>query len=374
MEVSFYKRAIQKRIKEHCFRKIPYPTRHRIDLASNDYLRLSESSNLINSAKNAVEKYGASSCASPLIGGYSLAHRFLENSLLEWYSFSDCLIWNSGYAANRAILSKLPQENDLILADKWIHNSMLTGMLESPAKYKRYPHLDLEQLTKLLETATGKYQNIFVVTESVFSMDGDYPDIKKIAALKKRFSFIWVLDEAHAIGWYGKNGSGLAEQYQVLPHVDIFVGTFGKALASQGAFTGFQQSIFKEYLIQFSDEFIYSTYLNPISAEVAKTAICETKKIAKKLPFQLTEMSKDFRRKLRKLGLLCPTGDSPIVPIPVESPEEGLSIANKLKRKGIHISAIRPPTVPLRGSRLRLSLYRGFSLLEQEKVLEALTD
>ena len=374
MEVSFYKRAIQKRIKEHCFRKIPYPTRHRIDLASNDYLRLKESSNLINSAKNAVEKYGASSCASPLIGGYSLAHRFLENSLLEWYSFSDCLIWNSGYAANRAILSKLPQENDLILADKWIHNSMLTGMLESPAKYKRYPHLDLEQLTKLLETATGKYQNIFVVTESVFSMDGDYPDIKKIAALKKRFSFIWVLDEAHAIGWYGKNGSGLAEQYQVLPHVDIFIGTFGKALASQGAFTGFQQSIFKEYLIQFSDEFIYSTYLNPISAEVAKTAICETKKIAKKLPFQLTEMSRDFRRKLRKLGLLCPTGDSPIVPIPVESPEEGPSIANKLKRKGIHISAIRPPTVPLRGSRLRLSLYRGFSLLEQEKVLEALTD
>ena len=247
-------------------------------------------------------------------------------------------------------------------------------MLESPAKYKRYPHLDLEQLKNLLESATNKYQNIFVVTESVFRMDGDYPDMKRIAALKKQYSFIWILDEAHAIGWYGKNGSGLAEQYKVLPLVDVFIGTFGKALASQGAFTGFQQSIFKEYLIQFSDEFIYSTYLNPISAEVAKTAICETQKIAKKLPFQLTEMSRDFRRRLIKLGLFCPAGDSPIVPISVESPEEGLSIANKLKIKGIHISAIRPPTVPPRGSRLRLSLYRGFSLLEQEKVLEALTD
>ena len=201
-----------------------------------------------------------------LIFGYSSANRTLEKSLFGWDSFSNCLIWNSGYAANRAVLSKLPQKDDLILADKWIHNSMVKGMLESPAKYKRYPHLDLEQLNNLLESATNKYQKIFVVTESVFSMDGDYPDMKRIAALKKQYSFIWILDEAHAIGWYGKNGSGLAEPYEVLPLVDIFIGTFGKVLAYQGAFIGFQQSIFKDYLIQFSDEFIYSTYLNPISA------------------------------------------------------------------------------------------------------------
>ena len=110
MEVSFYKRALQKRIQEHCFRKIPYPKNYRIDLASNDYLRLSHSSILIKSAKNAVKKYGVSSRASPLICGYSSAHRTLEKSLLEWYSFNDCLIWNSGYAANRAVLSKLPQK------------------------------------------------------------------------------------------------------------------------------------------------------------------------------------------------------------------------------------------------------------------------
>ena len=159
-----------------------------------------------------------------------------------------------------------------------------------------------------------------------------------------------------------------------LPQVDIFVGTLGKALASQGAFIGFQQSVFKDYLIQFSEEFIYSTYLNPISAEVARTAICETQKIAKNMTSQLTEMSKTFRRNLSSFDVSCPLGDSPIVPIPVNSPLESIHIANKLKQKGIHVSAIRPPTVSPKGSRLRLSLFRGFSPVQQQQVIEALVN
>lgn len=342
-----------------------------LNLASNDYLCLSRHPQIIAAGKAALDQYGNSSTASPLICGYTEAHALLEKTIRAWYGFPSALIFNSGYTANQAVLSMLPQKEDVVLADKLIHNSMISGILGSQARLIRYPHLAIDRLEELLAQHASA-RRVWVVTESVFSMDGDYPDLKRIAALKKKYPFHWMVDEAHALGWYGKTGSGLCEAQGVLAEVDILLGTLGKALGGFGAYVLFKDPAWREYLINFSGEFIYSTYLPPLAAATGTCAI----ELVQKIPAQernlFHERASSFREQLHQAGYAITSNESPIISFVVGDNQTVLSLAQKLKEKNILVGAIRPPTVPAGSARLRISLNRHLTQEDWQVFLHAL--
>ncbi|QYY34674.1 8-amino-7-oxononanoate synthase [Ruficoccus sp. ZRK36] len=343
-----------------------------LDLANNDYLRLSQHPDVKAAAIAATERWGCSSAASPLITGYTEAHESLLETLKQWCGFRHGLLWNTGFAANSAVLSGLPRRGDLVLADRLIHNSMVNGLLASGARLQRYRHLDLDHLGELLEQNAGKYETLFVVSETVYSMDGDYPELQAMAALKERYGFIWVLDEAHALGWYGEGGSGLIEAAGVSAAVDVMVGTLGKGLGSMGAFTLFHDEILKRYLINHSGEFIYSTYLPPSCAAAAEKAVELLRGDPAERP-RLHTMAGAFREMLeqgtRAGEAVAAFADSPIVPVRVADP---VAAAEALLQQGIRVGAIRPPTVPAGEGRLRISLNALLSEPELQRVAAAI--
>ncbi len=342
-----------------------------LNLASNDYLALARDPAVIAAAQNAASRHGCSASASPLISGYQLPHRDLEEKLRDWHGFPHGLVWNSGYAANQSLLSRLPRPGDLVLADRLIHNSMVNGILQSGARLVRYRHNDLAHLENLLAQHTTENRVTFVVTESVFSMDGDYPDLKSLAHLKQKYSFCLIVDEAHATGWFGPNGSGLAAETGTVPEIDILVGTLGKSLGSQGAYTLFHDPALREFLTNEAAEFIFSTYLSPIAAAAASAAIDRIRDLAPTQP-HWRETSRRFREQLRQSGWNAPDGDSPIIPILIGDAQRTLALAQHLRQSGILVGAVRPPTVPAGTSRLRISLQRTFGEPEQTRLLTAL--
>jgi len=331
------------------------------NLADNDYLRLSQHPEVIAAAKAATERWGASSSASPLISGYTTEHAALEAELAVWAGFSAGLAWNSGYAANQALLSLLPQKGDLVHADRLIHHSMINGLLRSGARIRRYPHLDLDELEQRLQREQPE-GNVFVVTESVFSMDGDYPDMARLARLKEHFGFFLIVDEAHALGWYGAKGSGLIEETGIAAVVDVYVGTLGKGLGSAGAFTLFHESALRDFFINFAGEFIYSTYLPPSSAAAARAArrLAEASGAAR---LKAREHSRSLRPRIG-----APEGDSPIVPVVLGSEEAVLQASRQLRENGYRVGAIRPPTVPEGACRLRISLNTALTNTDYQRL------
>ena len=210
-----------------------------MNLRDNDYLNLINEPFVKEAASDAVQKFGTSSFGSPVVGGYLEVHKELEEVLCKWTGYPNGLLWTSGYSANRSLLSMLLKKGDLVLADHAVHRSILEGVLSTQAKLIRYRHLDHEHLEELLQNNTSE-NNIFVITESVFSMDGSIDDLRSIAHLKNRYSFFWIVDEAHAMGWYGPKGAGMTRYFNLQGTVDVIVGTLGKSLASQGAYTLFK--------------------------------------------------------------------------------------------------------------------------------------
>ena len=344
-----------------------------LNLANNDYLSLSNHPQVIDAAKRAIEFYGCSSSASPLITGFGPSHHELLEVLKDWHGFKSGMIWNSGYVANQALLSSLPRKGDLVLADRLIHKSMISGILSSGARLMRYRHCDIDHLEELLEKHATGDRIVFVVTESVFSMDGDYPDLKKMAELKERLGFFWVVDEAHALGWYGKRGSGLVERLGAADSVDVLVGTLGKALGSMGAYSLFRDEVVERYLTNFADEFIYSTYLAPAAASAATAAI----ECIRNMEFNresLSLLSASFRKQLIEKGFSVSLGDSPIVSIALGEADAAIQSAETLEELGILVGAVRPPTVPDGTSRLRVSLKADLSEADLARVADTLFD
>lgn len=324
----------------------------------NDYLQLSNHPAVIHAAQQALETWGTSSAGSPFVSSYWPIHEELEHALKEWCGFEYGLLWNSGYTANKALLSTLPQKGDVVLADRYVHNSMLLGVQETQAKLIRYHHLDLNHLEYLLSTHCHPHRTVFVITESVFSMEGDYPDLTQMSRLKERYPFFWIVDEAHALGWYGPKGNGIVATFDVAEHVDILVATLGKALASQGAFTLFHHPDLRTYLSNRTSEFIYSTYLTPAAtaASLAAIKIIQTESILHQ-PQWLADTLK-LKHQLKSFFPDLPLTNSPIIPLIVGDPNQTLDFAAKLaEQQQIYVGAIRPPSVPPNTSRLRLSLH-----------------
>ncbi|MGA0029867.1 MAG: aminotransferase class I/II-fold pyridoxal phosphate-dependent enzyme [Opitutales bacterium] len=332
----------------------------RVNLADNDYLGLSRDPAVIAAGVAALHEWGASSSASPLVTGYTEIHQKLEQALAAWQGYAHGLVMNTGFAANSAVLGGLPKKGDVILADRLVHASMLDGIMASGARLRRFAHNDLDALELMLHEEPALDGVIFVVTESVYSMDGDSPDLKRLASLRKRFGFCWVLDEAHATGWYGATGSGLQEAQGAFAAADIVVGTLGKGLGSQGAYVLSHAPEVRDALINFAGEFVYSTYLAPSCAAAALAAVERVKGMSAERA-ELAALSHAWRDGLVEAGFAVPSGDSPIIPLILGDSEVTLKYATALRSAGFMASAIRPPTVPVRTGRIRISLRRGLS-------------
>ena len=346
---------LNSRKEKYLYRESGLYKNYQHNLASNDYFQLRSHPNVINGIKKACEKYGSGSGASPLLSGFLQSHQDLMDEILNWKKKRSGMLFNSGFVANQALLKNLPGKKDLILADRLIHHSLAQALLQCPAKFKRYGHLDIPELENLLRKYSKDFDTIFVVTESVFSMDGDYPDLKNLVQLKNIFPFILILDEAHGTGVFGKDGSGLAEEMGVLSEVDILVGTFGKALASMGAYVLANNSSIINYLTNVAGEYIYSTFLAPSQVGAAHEAIKLLKNFDKQRE-KIRKLSKYFRNSLEQNSL---SYESPIIPVLIEDPKETIILRDRLLEKGILVGAVRPPTVPGKTSRLRISLHSG---------------
>ena len=356
------------RREKHLHREVRLYNNYQHNLISNDYFQLRFHPKVIAGAKIACEKHGSGSGASPLLSGFLSCHQELLDEILNWKQKSSGMLFNSGFVANQAVLKNLPGKNDFVLADRLIHHSLAQALVQSPAKFKRYNHLDMADLETLLQKNHKKYDTIFVVTESVFSMDGDYPDLKTLVALKKKFPFILLLDEAHGTGVFGEHGGGLAEEMNVLDEVDIIVGTLGKALASMGAYVLTNNPSIIDYLTNEAGEYIYSTFLPPSQVGAALESI----KLIKTFDEQrktLRSLSKYFRE-----GLNQNSGEmeSPIIPVLIGDPQETIELRDQLLSKGILVGAVRPPTVPANSSRLRISLHSNINEALVDELLKLL--
>jgi 8-amino-7-oxononanoate synthase len=342
-----------------------------LNLADNDYLDLARDPALAAAVATAVAEHGTSASASPLITGWRKPHAQLVEALCAWHGFSCGLLWSSGYAANSAVLGGWPARGDLVLADRLIHHSMVAGLLRSGARLQRYEHLNLGQLEEQLARAQPSGRTVFVVTESVFSMDGDYPDLAHMAELKRRHGFCWVVDEAHALGWYGPEGAGLVRAAGVESAVDVLVGTLGKTLAAGGAYTLFREEAVRDYFVNTAGEFIYSTGFPPANAAAALAALGRLRMLAGQQA-EWQERSREFRAALQAAGWPAPAGESPVVPVRLDDEDAALALAGALREAGIYAAAVRPPTVPAGTSRLRFSLKRTFTRADRERVLAAM--
>ena len=324
-----------------------------VDFSSNDYLALAGHRKLKRAAKKAIDQFGASSSASRLLGGDFRIHHELEEKVARFKGTKNALVFNSGYQANVGIIDALYGSGDAIFADKLSHASILDGIALSGARMFRFLHNDCEHLEGLLKKQRGKFNNCLIVTETIFSMDGDRAPLKGLVELKEKYGCKMMVDEAHATGIFGEKGSGIVEEENLTERVDLIMGTFSKGLGSFGAYLGCSQKI-KDYLINTCRSFIYSTALpaSVIAANIAALEVIDEEPCRRKT---LLENAAYFRGELQKKGFDV-TGQSQIVPLIVTQAERAIKISKFLESKGFCVRPIRYPTVPKGQERLRFSL------------------
>lgn len=328
------------------------------NLSSNDYMGIACDPDLRKAfyaqyPDTASPELAQSSASSRLLTGNTPAYERLEATLSSLYSHRAALVFNSGYHANIGILPALSGEKDLILSDKLNHASIIDGMRLADAEFKRYRHLDTEQLETMLQNLRGKYRRVFLVTESIFSMDGDAADLAKLVELKKKYDAVLVVDEAHAVGVRGPAGTGLAAETGVADDVDILIGTFGKAFGSTGAYAVMSPEL-RSYLINRMRPLIFTTGLPPVILNWSRFVLeqCAVMDARRK---KLARMGNRLRELFRNAGLVT-GGESQIVPLVVGEDRPALETAEKFQKNGFLVFAIRPPTVPQGTCRLRFSL------------------
>lgn len=326
-----------------------------VNFSSNDYLGVGADAGLQQEFWTTLDPSGflMSSSSSRLLTGNHSAFVELEKALASAYQKEEALVFNSGFDANLSILPALTQKGDLVLADKLVHASLIDAMKISPASFVRYRHNDYDHLEKLLQQNYEKHNKIFIVSESVFSMDGDLADLQRLVELKKQYNAFLYLDEAHSFGVFGPNGLGLAEDLGLLEEVDFLVGTFGKVLASLGAFV-ICNSIFKKYLVNKARSLIYSTALPPINVLWTKFIFDRFDQFAERRR-HLQSMADRLRSCIASAGLTT-MGSCHIVPLVLGSNENAVRYSAQLKTKGIWAMPVRTPTVPEGTARIRFSL------------------
>lgn len=338
-----------------------------LNFSSNDYLGLARHPDVVAGAAEALRRFGAGATASRLVCGTLRCHADLESELALFKGYPAALAFSSGYAANVGAISAVVGRNDIVFADKLAHASLVDGAVLSRAKVRRFRHNDASHLERLLRDAAQSSRKL-VVTESVFSMDGDLAPLAELAEVARRHGAMLLVDEAHAIGVFGEHGEGLVGLHGLQGSIQLLVGTLSKALGAGGGFVACSAAM-REWLINKARSFVYSTALTPAAAGAAAAAVRLLR--GRNHPgADVLAAAAAFRDRLRAAGLDVGASASQIVPVVIGGNEQALRISERLLADGILVPAIRPPTVPANSARLRFSFTGGHSRQEADIAAE----
>ncbi|MFQ0975088.1 8-amino-7-oxononanoate synthase [Vibrio campbellii] len=326
---------------------LEYEGRRYINFSSNDYLGLANDQALVRAWQQGLSVYGSGSGASPMVTGFSAAHSNLEAALTEWLGYERAILFGSGFSANQALLFTLLEKSDVLIQDRLNHASLMEAGMLSPAKMKRFKHNDIEHLKSLLNSE----DNHLVVTEGVFSMDGDCAPLADIAEVTSSHDAWFAVDDAHGIGVLGQFGGGSCELATVKP--ELLIVTFGKAFGMSGAAILCDHAT-GDFLTQFARHHVYSTAIPPAQAYALTHAVSMIQEQSWRRE-KLTELNEVYRDDLQDLDGFVETQTS-IKPFMIGESELALQVASACRQNGIWVTAIRPPTVPKGTSRLRITL------------------
>lgn len=337
---------------------------------SNDYLGLASHPEVIRAMQQGVERWGVGGGASHLVMGHSTPHHQLEEALAEFTGRPRALLFSTGYMANLAAVTALVGQGDTVLEDRINHASLLDAGLLSGARFSRYLHNDAVSLASRMEKATG---NTLVVTDGVFSMDGDLAGLPALCATARARNAWVMVDDAHGFGPLGKTGGGIVEHFGLdMDDVQVLVGTLGKAFGTAGAFVAGSDELI-ETLIQFARPYIYTTSQPPAVA-CATLKSLELLRVESWRRDHLNSLIERFRRGAAEIGLTLMDSPTPIQPILVGSSERALKLSSALRARGILVGAIRPPTVPAGSARLRVTFCASHSEAQVERLLDILAE
>lgn len=334
---------------------------------SNDYLGLANHPDVINRFKKAADEYGVGSGSAHLVSGHSAEHHALEEELADFMGAERALLFSTGYMANLGVVTALCDRHSEIYEDKFNHASLLDAALLSRAKRIRFPHLDKNNLVQRLMNSNS--ENKFIISDGVFSMDGDLAELDKLVELSVASNATLMIDDAHGIGVLGQKGKGVIEYFGLKnEQVPVLVGTLGKAFGTAGAFVAGSEALI-ETLIQESRSYIFTTAMPAAVAAATRTSLKILKEGSGRRE-KLKSLVSQFRKGASELGFELIDSITPIQPIIIGSSEKTLALSEKLLDKNILISAIRPPTVPEGTARLRVT----FSATHTEKQINKLLD
>ncbi|WP_375057922.1 8-amino-7-oxononanoate synthase [Zobellella sp. DQSA1] len=339
-----------------------------LNFAGNDYLGLSQAPELRLAADRAAREFGVGAVASPLVVGHQAVHRELEAELCDWLGLEAVLLFSSGFSANQAVIKALLGKEHLLWQDRLNHASLQEAGLLSPARLLRFAHNDMTALEARLKPEAG-----LIVSEGVFSMDGDLGDWPGLARLAGQSGNWLMIDDAHGLGVLGSEGRGTLDALGVAPEqVQIFMGTFGKALGVSGAFVGGSRELV-EYLHNFGRSYVYSTHLPPPQAAAILAAIRLVRRAGDRRE-HLNQLVRQFRAGVQALPFELLPSATAIQPLVIGDEACTLALAARLKERGFWVGAIRPPTVPVGGARLRITLSAAHTQEDIRGLIKALTE
>jgi len=341
-----------------------------LNFCSNDYLGLANHPEVIKSFKEAADRYGVGSGSAHLVCGHGREHHALEEELADFTGRERALLFSTGYMANLGAIAGLMAKGDVIYEDKLNHASLLDGGLLSGAKFKRYLHNDLHNLQLKMQGQEAG-QNAMIVTDGVFSMDGNVACLPDLSALAEQQGALLLVDDAHGFGVLGQSGGGIVEQCQLTQaQVPLLVGTFGKAFGTSGAFVAGSEALI-ETLIQKSRTYIYTTALPPAIAAATRTSLKLLQADGWRRD-KLNQLIAHFRRGAEQLGLELMPSESAIQPIILGESQKAMQASAALLKQGIWVSAIRPPTVAQGSARLRITFSAAHDIEHVDQLLGAL--
>ncbi|WCK55275.1 8-amino-7-oxononanoate synthase [Aneurinibacillus sp. Ricciae_BoGa-3] len=321
--------------------------------ASNNYLGLADDHRLIRAACQAIERYGTGSSGSRLTTGNTLLHEQLEGRLAQFKGTEAAIVFNTGYMANIAALTSLVGEGDVILSDALNHASIIDGCRLSRARTVIYRHADMQDLENKLKESTSFRQRL-IVTDGVFSMDGDIAPLPDIVSLAEKYQATIMVDDAHATGVLGNNGTGTAEHFGLKDRIAVQLGTLSKALGAEGGYIAGKQELI-DYLLNRARPFIFSTALSPGVIASALEAL-DIVELEPERRWRLHHVSSYARQELSRLGFHVLDGQTPILAVVIGVADAAVTFSKRLEDNGIFAPAIRPPTVPIGSSRIRITL------------------
>jgi 8-amino-7-oxononanoate synthase len=352
----------------HCGREALIDGNRYLNFASNDYLGLANHPDVIEAFKRGANEFGVGSGASHLVSGHSQYHHALEEQLADFCQRPRALLFSTGYMANLGVLSALLTADDAVFEDKLNHASLLDGGLASGARFRRFLHADVASLEKQLSTSQARRK--LVVTDGVFSMDGDIAPLAEMARTARGHQAWLMVDDAHGVGVLGKNGRGVMEGLSEVEQPQILMATLGKAFGTFGAFVVGSEELI-ETLIQFSRSYIYTTALPPAVAAASLASLMLVREEHWRRE-KLNQLIEQFRQGAQQIGLPLLSSSTPIQPLLIGSDEKVMAINELLRQRGFLVGAIRPPTVAPGSARLRITLSASHDESDIDALLAAL--